>query len=317
MAKVPHDPQREERSFRLDLFGFGSATDDWFAVMTNPSGERFNHVAFPHQAIALQRYLNGQATSQETAAAMAHWPPDGPEPDYDLEVWAFLLMQLALLELPQAHIPALTALIKDLESIMGRYGDGGLPLYRNCGSFNRGWEESYHVGDSWRYALGTRDPDLRNLMREHHIRIAFVEATCAMMKGKCDEKIGHKTSHLNGILPISYGYKCLSDALERRHGVVWDFEIPAAAVWIRVAGKRILEGAKKNEVCNALEMKDRLWSPGPMSLERWDFWMDRMKDIELMGSAILNGVVDFRKESEALRLQEPAWEEMGQRGHDA
>lgn len=85
---------------------------------------------------------------------------------------------------------------------------------------------------------------------------------------------------------MSWGYECISDALESRDGVVWDFEVPAAAVWLRVARQRLREGAKNGETSWALEREGRLWAPGPMSEDRWNFWMARMEEMEHIGSAI-------------------------------
>lgn len=88
-------------------------------------------------------------------------------------------------------------------------------------------------------------------------------------------------------MPLSWGYECLSDALECQDAVL-DFEVPAAAVWVKVAGARLKEGAERGERSWALERDGRLWSAGPMSLERWEFWMRRFEEIEDVGNGIIN-----------------------------
>lgn len=96
---------------------------------------------------------------------------------------------------------------------------------------------------------------------------AFVEATCAVVAPGGPE---------DGVLPLSWGYECLSDALESPEDVVWDFEVPASAVWIRIAGRRIVAGAMRKETSWALERGGRLWPPGSMSIDRWQFWLKRL-----------------------------------------
>ena len=109
------------------------------------------------------------------------------------------------------------------------------------------------------------------------MHLAFVEASCIMAAP------GPRTE--DGILPLSWGYECISEALECQDAL-WDFEVPAAAVWIKIAGARFREGARKGDKTWALERKGRLWLPGPMSMDRWNFWLERLEDIERIGKVI-------------------------------
>jgi hypothetical protein len=89
----------------------------------------------------------------------------------------------------------------------------------------------------------------------------------------------------DGLLPLSWGYECISEALEVQDAV-WDFEVPAAAVWMKVAGERLREGANKGEKSWALEREGRLWKAGPMTMDRWNFWLKRLEEIEQIGKVI-------------------------------
>lgn len=67
--------------------------------------------------------------------------------------------------------------------------------------------------------------------------------------------IGAQPGILNvGPIPLEWGYKCVVDALNC-HNAVLDFEIPAAAEWIAITGKRLYVGADDEEESWALKRR--------------------------------------------------------------
>ena len=59
-----------------------------------------------------------------------------------------------------------------------------------------------------------------------------------------------------------------------------DFEIPAAAKWIAIAGKRLHAGAVGGEESWALErQRDCGKKCKSMNLERCSFWKERLKEL--------------------------------------
>ncbi|KAJ6151637.1 hypothetical protein N7470_007234 [Penicillium chermesinum] len=181
------------------------------------------------------------------------------------------IIEDALFELPETHTPALVSLLKDISQLPEE--EDGEAVWKGLRSFGNFWSDKWKQSH-WREALATRSPATRAKRREAHTHLAFVEASCAMAD------VGPSAE--DGILPLSWGYECISEALECQHAV-WDFEIPAAAIWIKIAGERLIEGARKGERSWALEREGRLWAPGPMSMDRWNFWLRRLKEIEVIG----------------------------------
>ncbi|PKY00226.1 hypothetical protein P168DRAFT_285363 [Aspergillus campestris IBT 28561] len=258
----------------VDLDGFGSAADDaWFDYHTAPMDGEEETGAHPHQAAALQTYLKGDSTPSETAAAMVK--PHGSEKKTDLRGRVLGIIEDALFELPQSHTPALVNLLKEISQLPDE--EDGEPIWSNSlKSFGDSWSDAWKQSH-WREALVTRDPATRAKRREAHVHRAFVEASCAMAAPGPNAK--------DGLLPLSWGYECISEGLECQ-GAVWDFEVPAASVWIKIAGQRLREGAKRGEKCWALEREGRLWAAGPMSMGRWNFWLKRLQEMERWEQAL-------------------------------
>ncbi|KAJ5545089.1 hypothetical protein N7535_006524 [Penicillium sp. DV-2018c] len=257
----------------IDLDGFGSAADDaWFDQHTAPMDGEEETGVHPHQAAALKAYLNGDSKPSQTAAALTK--PHASEKKTDLRDRIVGILEDALYELPQSHTPALVDLLKELSQLPDE--EDGEPVWKDLKSFGHSWADGWKQGH-WRKALTTRDPATRAKRREAHVHLAFVEASCAMAAPGPNAE--------DGLLPLSWGYECISDALECQDAVL-DFEVPAAAVWIKVAGERLREGAKKGEASWALKREGRLWKAGPMSMDRWNFWLQRLEEIEKIGKVI-------------------------------
>ncbi|KJZ69559.1 hypothetical protein HIM_11052 [Hirsutella minnesotensis 3608] len=273
----------------IDDDGYGSClNDDWFTRHTCPMDGEDETGALAHQASALQRYLAGEMSPAAAAASMAEPAPDFPGSPADARDRVLGIVEDALLQLPQRHTAALVLLLKELDGLPGE-DESGAPLWKGLKSFGNSWSDSWKQSH-WRKALATSSPDTRVRRRQAHLHRALAEASCAVATA-ADPPGGAES----GLLPLSWGYECVSDALECRQGVVWDFEIPAAATWLRVAGARMLEGAKKGEKSWALEREGSLWPPGPMSVERWEYWKTRLQDIESMGHDISEAAGDGLK----------------------
>lgn len=271
----------------VDLDGFGSAADDaWFDHHTAPMDGEEETGAHPYQAAALKAYLNGRSSPSETAAAMTK--PHDSEKTTDLRDRVLGIIEDALFELPESHTPDLIALLKELNQLPDE--EEGHPVWKGLTSFGHSWSDAWKQSH-WRKALATRDPATRAKRRDAHVHLAFVEASCAMADVGPDAE--------DGLLPLSWGYECISEALECQDAV-WDFEVPAAAVWIKVAGERLKEGARKGETSWALEREGTLWNAGPMSMERWDFWMNRLEELDKIGKVISTSASEGVRNARAL-----------------
>lgn len=103
-----------------------------------------------------------------------------------------------------------------------------------------------------------------------------------------------------GSIPLYWGYDCIADALERKD-VVLDFEVPAAAEWISVAGKKLWKGAVEGRESWALERKrDFGKEDGRMSRERWTFWRERLGEVGEQDAGVRDVANAAGREMEAL-----------------
>lgn len=272
----------------IELDGFGSAADDaWFDQHIAPMDGEEETGVHPYQAAALKAYLKGDSKLSETAAALTK--PHDSEKKTALRDRIVGILEDALFELPESQTSALVNLLKELSQLPDE--EDGEPVWKVLKSFGHSWADGWKQSH-WRNALATRDPATRAKRREAHVHQAFVEASCAMAAPGPNAE--------DGLLPLSWGYECISKALECQDAL-WDFEVPAAAVWIKVAGERLREGAKKGEKSWALEREGRLWTAGPMSMDRWKFWLQRLEEIEKIGKVISStaseGLRDARAQS--------------------
>ncbi|KAL4907004.1 hypothetical protein BDW74DRAFT_176601 [Aspergillus multicolor] len=235
--------------------------------------------AHPHQAAALKAYLNGHFNAHEAALAMTKSRAFEfvSEKKTDLRDRILGIIQDALVELPERHTRPLIALLMELAQLPDKVD--GYPVWKNLSktfgdSKSDAWKEAH-----WRQALETqtRDPAARQRIREKLVHLAFVEASCAVA----------------GVLPLDWGYECISDALEC-HGAVRDFEVPVAAVWMEIAGRRLMQGATEAERSWALEREGRLWAAGPMSLDRWNFWIERLDELKKIDGVCISDLSIMR-----------------------
>lgn len=273
----------------VDVDNFNSPlTLRWLDLHTAPIDGEDETGAHPYQAAALGRYLHGLSSVGDTILAMTSLAPEASDTPSGLRDRVFGIIEDALFELPQVYTPALVDLLRSFDIVPGA-DETGNPIWNGIKSFGHSWSDSWRQSH-WREALKTRDPRTRDTRRAAHVHHAFVEATCATAGTGINSQAPDSAE--GGVLPLSWGYDCLSDALEQQESVIWDFEVPAAAIWIRVAGRRIVEGATSNETSWALEREGRLWPPGPMSINRWQFWLNRLDGAKTFGGETRRAVED-------------------------
>ncbi|KAI9876630.1 MAG: hypothetical protein M1830_006052 [Pleopsidium flavum] len=219
-----------------------TVSDTWFNEKIAPDGAAEDG-CHPNEAQALKDYYRKKTSAKEVAQAITRRIEDSKDPGANLyRLWA--LLKDALVELPATQIPALIQLLDAIQQ---------LP------------EPDEHKRDDWHRTLAASDPAHRADLRAEHVKKAEIEARLAV-------------ADVGGI-PLDWGYDCVADALESRDAVL-DFEIPAAAEWIAIAGKRLYAGAVDCEESWALERRRDFGKEGKaMSLERWSFWKKRMEEL--------------------------------------
>lgn len=255
--------------------------EDWFKRQIAPD-EEGEDGCHSDEAQALQSYINSRTTPQEAAHAITQPILSSPDPGVNLNrLWN--LLQDALIELPATYtIPLINLLqvIQDLpdpdltsKSTEAEHTQNGF-TWKGLPSFGHLWAD-VHKQDSWRSDLSTTlnssslTPDdslqKRQQLLATHIKKTNVEAHLAVANV--------------GSIPLDWGYDTIADALELDTAVL-DFEVPAAREWIKVAGKELYRGAKEGRKSWALRRRDFETEEGKMSLSRWEFWEERMKEYE-------------------------------------
>lgn len=245
-------------------------SDSWFNEKIAPDGATEDG-CHPHEAQALKDYYHQKTNAKEAAQAITRPIEESKDPGANLyRLWGLLVD--ALVELPITQIPALIQLLAAIQQLPEPDLTGRLTentpadgfLWRRLPGFGHMWADE-HKRDDWRQTLAVSDSTQRAQLRAEHVRKAGIEARLAV-------------ADVGGI-PLDWGYDCLADALES-HSAVLDFEIPAAAEWIAIAGKRLRAGAVDGEESWALERRrDCGKECKSMNLERWSFWEKRLKEL--------------------------------------
>ncbi len=245
-------------------------SDAWFNEKIAPDGDTEDG-CHPDEAQALKDFYHKKKRAKEAAYAITRPIENAKDPPANLyRLWAFLAD--ALIDLPATEVSALIELLDAIQQLpepdlTGKRTDD-TPVtdfsWRKLPGFGHMWAD-LHKDDGWRRALAASDPANRDVMRAEHVKKAMLEARMTI-------------AGIGGI-PIHWGYDCIADALERRDSVL-DFEIAAAAEWIRVAGERLHTGAVDGEESWALERRRDFGKEAKaMSLERWSFWKDRLGQV--------------------------------------
>ena len=279
-------------------------SDVWFKNQIAPDGVAEDG-CHPDEAQVLQSYLNHIITPQEAAHAITQPIVSSDDPGANLHrLWN--LLQDALVELPAAHIPVLINLLRAIQDLpdpnLTSEPTETLPprdslTWKGLPKFGHLWADVYKQ-DNWRNDLATTlssSSDFsdrlqkRQELRTAHIRKAYIEAHLAVANV--------------GSIPLDWGYDAIADALELDTAVL-DFEIPAARTWIDVAGKELYQGAKEGRDSWALSRKRNMRrEDGKMSLSRWEFWEERMKEYRERGEVVENA--GKRAAEEMRKLREP------------
>lgn len=243
-------------------------SDAWFAEKLAPEGVA-DDGCHPQEAQALQGYMHRKTSAQEAARAITRPVESAADPGAHLaRLWGFLID--ALVELPETQTAGLVQLLDAVQSLpepdlTGRRTVNTPPdgfLWRDLPGFGHQWADE-HKRDDWRGLLAESDPAQRSTLRALHVKKARIEAQFVIAA--------------IGAFPLDWGYDCICDALERKDPVS-DFEVPAAAAWLALAGDRIRAGAVGGQKSWALERRRDLWSgDNAMSLERWSFWESRLE----------------------------------------
>jgi hypothetical protein len=252
-------------------FAITVMSEEWFSHKLAPDGETEDS-CHPEEAQALKDYLQQETTVKVAARAITRPIESASNPGEDLHRLYALLID-ALIELPSSETPSLIGLIQAIEDLpepdMSAIKKSKLPahgvLWRGLPGFGHLYAD-LHQSSSWRNVFDTEDPLERDDLRKYHVKKAGIEACLAK-------------AELAGI-PMYWGYECVSDALECSNALL-DFEVPAAAEWLFVAGDRLRVGALKEEESWALEKERDLWKAGKaMTVERWSFWESRLLKLQ-------------------------------------
>jgi Protein of unknown function (DUF3632) len=255
---------------QYQLEPLSTMSDAWFNEKMAPDGAAEDG-CHPDEAQALKDYCHKKTSAKEAAQVITQPIQNSKDPGANLHrLWSLLID--ALVELPATQVPALVQLLDAIQKLpepdlTGRRTENTPAngcLWRKLPGFGHMWADE-HKRDDWRRTLTASDPANRADSRAEHVKKAEIEARLAV-------------ADVGGI-PLDWGYDCIADALERRNAVL-DFEIPAAAEWIAIAGKRLYVGAVDGEESWALERRRDFGKEAKaMSLERWSFWEMRMKEM--------------------------------------
>ena len=95
-----------------------------------------------------------------------------------------------------------------------------------------------------------------------------------------------------GLGGASLGYRTIIDALEDSDADL-EVEIPGVEQWLRIIGEYMYRGEYNHEFYVLPQMR-RLWGEGrKMTIERWNFWKQRLREICEMAA----GIKDETRES--------------------
>lgn len=257
-------------------------SDDWFSSKLAPDGT-IEDGCHPQEAQAMKDYLHQKKTTTEAAQAITHPVVTAENPREDLaRLWGFLMD--SLVELPAEHIDSLLELLKAIENLpepdFTATDESKRPsekLWRGLPGFGNLWADSYQSGSWRRAAAAAADGPARDALRDTHVRKAKIEARLA-------------TAGIGGV-PMDWGYEVVADALESSSALL-DFEVPAAARWLVICGRRFRQAAEDGEESWALRphvtassttpSRD-LWkasSDQTLSLDRWSSWEGRLRELQ-------------------------------------
>ena len=256
-------------------------SEDWFKNQIDSDWAE-DGGCHPDEAQALQSYINSRTTPQEAAHAITQPILSSPYPTKNLNrLWN--LLQDALIELPATYTLPLINLLQAIQDLpdpdlTSRPTEAAHPArgftWKGLPSFGHLWAD-VHKRDNWRNELSTTLLSLsltpneslqkRQQLRATHIKKANVEAHLAVANV--------------GSIPLDWGYDTVADALELKTAVL-DFELPAAREWLEVAREELYRGAEEGRKSWALRKRDEGREDGRISMSRWKFWEEKIKEYE-------------------------------------
>jgi len=235
-------------------------SDDWFTSKLAPEQE--NH---PQEVEALKDYLYEKTTAAEAAQTITRQVVTSASPRNDLARLQVLLID-ALVDQPvdstsrEEPLIFLLRAIEELEEpdfeVVEPAERPQAKLWKGFPYFANRWYDIGYRSGSWKMDAEKASRPQRDALRKEHVRRAEVEARLV-------------SEGLAGI-PIDWGYEVIEDSLKK--DALLDFEVPAAAAWLRGCGKRFRQGAEEGEKTYALGGE-------AMSLERWSEWKARLLQV--------------------------------------
>ena len=245
----------------------------WFLKQVAPDGMPEDG-CHPDEAKALEDYCQQKTSPQEAAKAITRRIENEDDPGNNLySLWGLLIS--ALVELPSSQTPALIQLLAAIQELpepdlTGKQTRNTPPengyMWRTLPEFVNDWADE-HNRDDWRLVLAAqRRSEEPDKLRALHVKRANVEAQLVVAQVST--------------IPVDFGLNCICDALEQSDVVV-DFEVPAAAEWMAIAGKQIHAAAVDGNESWALWRTRDLW-PGRekvMSRERLMFWETQLRKL--------------------------------------
>ncbi|KAI2621157.1 hypothetical protein GGR54DRAFT_600408 [Hypoxylon sp. NC1633] len=253
-------------------------SDAWFSNKLAPDGD-VEDGCHPDEAEALKKYLRQEIGAEEAAQAISQPVVNASNPGQDLpRLWDLLID--ALIELPSDKIESLITLVKAIEDLpeldMADIEESKRPahgkLWRGLPGFGHLYADILQSID-WREKASKADATERSRLREYHVRKAEIEARLAVAR--------------LASIPIDWGYETVADALESSDALL-DFQVPAAAEWLVIAGARFREGATKGEESWALARQRDLWEGGKaMSVQRYSYWCNRLEEAKTQSEVTL------------------------------
>jgi hypothetical protein len=247
--------------------------DDWFSTKPDPNGDADDE-CLPEQSDALKDYLHGRKDASQTAQTLTRPVVTSQIPKDELSR-LYVFLYDALVELPSEHIPTLLDLLQAIEDQpepdFTSIPDSQRPndkLWKGLSDFATLWYDVSYKSGSWKLDAEVSTGEKRDELRIDHVAKASIEAQL-VIRG------------LAGV-PIGWGYEVVDDALGTNGSdVLLDFEVPAAAEWLKICGTKFWWGAENGE-------KSYVFEDG-MSVEQWEKWEKRLKELQgyegVVGSA--------------------------------
>ena len=241
----------------------------WFEAVSSPDNEDCH----PHSAQALKAFHEGKTTTHEAASAITHPIATSPSNHLDVErngLWSLLIS--ALMDWPRSETPALLQLLKAIQQVPdpaiseeAKLSVGNGPFWDGLPGFGHMWADDFERRTMLRLCAGQNghENNNRGALREKYVHVARLEATF------CDQQIGG--------INLKWGYERITDALERSDAI-WDIEVLMAAEWLRILPHHIYKGALEQEEGWPLKRDLDLWTGDVMTVERWQWWKDRLEE---------------------------------------